>query len=117
MPVMPIAVVQPADEAVDPAAVTSRAKARALAMRGRLVQTWFVPREFGGPSDRVNELFVPPDAARRIEVFIARLLVEIRTKRRRTMNVHPDYRGNSIVPASITYIIDPGHEQVTIPIW
>jgi hypothetical protein len=114
--IVPIVLTQAATDAIDLAAVTSRAKARVLAMRGKLVQTWLFPRDFGGPADRANELFVPPDAARRIEVLIARLLAE-RGDTPRTMIVHPDYRGDSIVPISITYRIHPGNERVTIPVW
>ena len=114
---VPIVLTQAAPEAVDPAAVTSRAKARALAMRGKLVQTWLFPRDFGGPAVRANELFVPPDAARRIEALIARLIAEIGDAPRGTMEVHPAYRGDSIVPTSITYRIHPGNERVTIPVW
>jgi hypothetical protein len=33
------------------------------------------------------------------------------------MEVHPAYRGDSIVPTSITYRIHPGDERVTVPIW
>jgi hypothetical protein len=113
--IVPIVLTQAATDAIDLAAVTSRAKARALAMRGKLVQTWLFPRDFGGPPDRANELFVPPDAARRIEALIARLLAEGDT--RRTMTVHPAYRGDSIVATSITYTIHPGTDRVTIPVW
>ena len=55
-----IVVAQATAPAEDLATVTSRAKARVLAMRGVLVQTWLVPRDLGGSADRVNELFVPP---------------------------------------------------------
>jgi hypothetical protein len=114
--IVPIVLTQAANDAIDLAAVTSRAKARVLAMRGKLVQTWLFPRDFGGPPDRANELFVPPEAARRIEALIAQLLAE-RGDTRRTMTVHPDHRGDSIVPTSITYTIHPGTDRVTIPIW
>jgi len=114
--IVPIVLTQAANDAIDLAAVTSRAKARVLAMRGKLVQTWLFPRDFGGPPDRANELFVPPDAARRIEALIFRLLAQ-QGDTRRTMTVHPAYRGDSIVPTSITYTIHPGTDRVTIPVW
>ena len=115
--IVPIVLTQAANDAIDLAAVTSRAKARVLAMRGKLVQTWLFPRDFGGPPDRVNELFVPPEAARRIEALIARLLAQRGDTPPRTMTVRPAYRGDSIVPTSITYTIHPGTDRVTIPVW
>ncbi|EZP49253.1 hypothetical protein [Sphingomonas sp. RIT328] len=113
-----IVMAQAAEPAVDLATVSSRAKARVLAMRGALVQTWLVPRDLGGSADRVNELFVPPEAARRIAAVTARLmLLAVGGGRRRTLTVVPTYRGASIVPASITYVVHPDEERVTVPIW
>lgn len=113
--IVPIVLTQAANDTINLAAVTSRAKARVLAMRGKLVQTWFFPRHFGGPPDRANELLVLPDAARRIEALIARLLAE-RGDTRRTMTVYPDNRNDSIVPTSITCTIHPGTDRVPIPV-
>ena len=45
------------------------------------------------------------------------MLLAARGGQRRNLEVMPTYRGASIVPASITYVVHPDEERVTVPVW
>ncbi|MDM7958048.1 hypothetical protein [Blastomonas sp.] len=100
--------------------VTSRAKAQALVARGELVKIRFVPERFGGPGDRENTGYVPPDALFALDFAHDRISGLIEIEGAISLVVDLDYRGKSIVPSRIVYIAkdkSEGSIELVVDIW
>ena len=92
---------QPAPDFVR--ATTPQAVA-ALAERGQLVKVYLFPREVGGPDDPMNVAWVPPEALRQAEAVTDEIVTLLEQGKVDSLDVQPDYKGDSRVPSRIRYI-------------
>lgn len=84
-----------------------------------LVRLLLVPRAFGGTTDASNVVFVPAWVADR-KAGIDRETIHPLTRvgKFSGYSARPAYRGNSLVPSSITvHACDPGDFSAVIEIW
>ena len=101
--------------------VTTKAAARKLVRTGALVEILYFPAELGGPDEPDNTGYVTPEAAEVREIAIGTFGRFVDDGTIDTLNVVPDYKGDSIVPSSITMTGsrrgEDGGIGITIEVW
>lgn len=99
----PPAVAQEADRPVpDFSDVTTKAAALRLVRQGKLVEILYFPAEFGGPDEPHNVGYITPEAAEVREIAIGTFGRFADDGVIDKLEVVPDYKGDSVVPGSIT---------------
>jgi hypothetical protein len=102
--------------------VTSKAKAQRLVRSGELVEILFFPAEFGGPDEPQNIGYITPEAADIRDMIIGTFTRFAEDGLIDQLKVVPDYKGDSLVPSSITMTgtggeDDDGAISLTIAVW
>lgn len=90
--------------APDFSAVTTRTAAGRLVRKRVLVKIHFFPPEFGGPRTRYNIGYVTPEAAAAHAQLVDALSRYIEYGLVDQLEIEPEYRGDSVVPARIRMI-------------
>lgn len=107
--------------APDFSAVTTKTAARKLVREGRLVEITLFPAELGGPDDPANRSYTTPEAADARDMIIGTLGRFFEDGLIDKLQVIPDYKGDSIVPSSITMTAthsgEDGAFSTTIAVW
>ncbi len=105
----------------DFADVTSREQMMALAESGTLHKILLFPAECGGDDVAMNWTFVPAAAARLKDAVTDLLIEAIKAGDIDKLDVRPEYKGNSFVPARIhvvaTHSAKSGGFTKTIEVW
>lgn len=83
--------------------VRTRADAERLVGEGRLVRVLLYPGELGGEDAPANVTYLTPEAAQARERIVGTLTRFTEKGLIDKLSVEPTYRGDSHVPASITY--------------
>ena len=101
--------------------VTTKAAARKLVREGRLVEITLFPAELGGPDDAMNQSWITPEAAYVRDLVIGTLGRFFEDGVIDELSVIPDYKGDSLVPSSITMSAtrsgQGGEFTTTIDVW
>ena len=110
-----------ADSPLDFSGVDSREKAVQLAQEGKLFKVLLFPAEFGGEDVPQNVVYVPagfPEIKDKITGTLMRFVQEGLID---TLQVNPEYKGNSFVPSKInmktSHSGKAGEFNPTIEIW
>lgn len=85
------------------AAVTSREAMLELASKGRLRKVLVFPGEFGGEDNALNAAYIPFQAVRNRAAVIARLQEAVGQGAIDSLNVRPEYKGDSHIPAKLVF--------------
>jgi len=83
--------------------VTSKAIAKEMAARGRLVRVALFPTELGGPDVPENEIYLPPAVISSRAMIIGTLDRFAGDGLITDLKVTPDYKGASLVPSRIFF--------------
>ncbi len=103
--------------------VDSLEKAVALAKEGKLFRILLIPQEFGGSDSPENSIYVPPGIPEVKDQMTGTIIRFAEQGLIDSLNVSPEYKGESFVPASIR--IETSHSDSdkegkfnpTIEIW
>lgn len=118
---VPAAAQEAAMNAPDFSDVTTKAAARKLVREGRLVRITLFPYELGGSDEPENVAFITPEAALVRELVIGTIGRFFEEGSVDKLEVVPEYRGDSVVPSSITMTAwhsgQEGEIATTIPVW
>ena len=101
--------------------VTTKAAAQRLVRTGELVEILYFPAEFGGPDEPQNVGYITPEAADVREMVIGTFGRFADEGVIDKLNVAPEYKGDSVVPSSITMTGTRSGEEggigITIEVW
>jgi hypothetical protein len=101
--------------------VTTQAAARKLAREGKLIRILYFPAEFGGPDEPQNVGYITPEAAEVRDMVISQFDRLVDEDLIDKLNVVPDYKGDSVIPSSITMTAShsgrEGAIATTIEVW
>lgn len=102
--------------------VRTRKQADGLVDMGSLVKIYLLPTDLGGDDVADNIGYVTPDAAERHAAATARVRRLFRAHRIDTVEVLPEYRRDSLVPARIRVRASLGHGggepfEAVIEVW
>ena len=117
----PVIAITNRERLVDFSTVTSHEEAVQLANQGQLVKVLLFPAEFGGQSVPQNLVYVPPAIAAIKDQITGTLIDLIRDGTINQLEVLPEYKGDSFVPAKILikawHSDRPGGFEPTIEVW
>ena len=101
--------------------VTTKAAARKLVREGKLVEILYFPAEFGGPDEPQNVGYITPEAAQVREMVIEQFDRLVDQDLIDKLDVVPDYKGDSVIPSSITMTASHSDREgaiaTTIEVW
>jgi hypothetical protein len=102
-------------------AVTDVEDVEKLVASGELVPILVVPLPFGGTDDAINTAYVTPEAAMQKEAMDAALVDLADQGLLNSFELEPEYRGDSLIPAKITFRANHAGEgerfDLTVEIW
>lgn len=84
-------------------AITSPELAKRAVAEGTLAWVYIIDPMFNGSVDRVNQLPAPPAVQGALHTMNARLVEAIQSGADVGLGFHAEYRGDSAVPATMTY--------------
>lgn len=110
-----------ADSGMNFSHVDSREKAMALVQEGKLFKILLFPSEFGGEDIPQNSVYVPAGIPEIKDQITGTLIRFVEQGFIDTMQVNPEYKGNSFVPSKIkirtSHSGKEGEFNPTIEIW
>lgn len=96
--------------------LTSKELVAAAFAQGRLIRGYLIDPMFGGTEEDVNTLPLPPQTAQLQNRINQQLVDAVQAGKEVSLDVRPEYRGDSFVPVTLTY--NAGAAGVhTIKIW
>lgn len=95
--------------------ITDKDQVASAVASGRLVRAYIIDPMFGGAEGEINTFPAPPSVQPHLDAINQHLASAIQAGKEVSLEFAPDYRGDSFVPASVSYQCgDAGVHTVSI---